>query len=228
MTSIFGRAALAAVIVVAAGLHAIPTRAQTAYDVNRLNQAVQICNSPMGAGMAECAQLRARLGGGGGGVHGMGGLGGAGKAAGIASLLGSAMNAARSQQTPAAPPVGNPGAIQQAIAVCVRNSAGNNAAIQACLQIATAGQSAAPPYGGGQRAQDSAMATYAVGQTYQACVAANPGAWQTCLQTTSNNTQAGLLNAGVSPAQLQAAGGYVPPGYAPPASNPLGNPPRNR
>jgi hypothetical protein len=43
------------------------------------------------------------------------------------------------------------------------------------------------------------------------------------LRTMNNNTQTGLLNAGVSPQQLQAAGGYVSPGYAPPASNPFGS-----
>ncbi|MBU2362175.1 MAG: hypothetical protein KKB47_04915, partial [Alphaproteobacteria bacterium] len=122
----------------------------------------------------------------------------------------------------------NPGAVQQAIAMCVQNAQGNNAAIQACLQIAnTAPQAQAQGYGqqmlpSAQRAQDGAMATYAAGQSYQACVAANPSNWQACLQTMNNNTQTGLLNAGVSPQQLQAAGGYVPPGYAPPPPNPFG------
>lgn len=184
------RAALAAAIALA--LPIAPAHAQTAYDVNRLNQAVQICNSPMGAGMAECAQLRARLGGGGGlgatsGLGGFGSLGGAGKAAGIAGLLGQAITAARSQQQ--AP--------------------------------AAAGQQMPPS---AARSQDSAMATYAAGQSYQACVAANPNNWQACLQTMNNNTQAGLLNAGVSPKQLQAAGGYVPPGYAPPPGTAPPNP----
>jgi len=147
MTAICNRAALAAAV---ATLLAPPAWAQTAYDVNRLNQAVQICNSPMGAGMAECAQLRAKLGGGGGGVPGVGGLGGfgGGKAAGIAGLLGAAMTAARSQQAVAPQPAANPGAVQQAVATCVQNAGGNNAAIQACLQIASA--SPAPAYGGQQ------------------------------------------------------------------------------
>lgn len=111
--------------------------------------------------------------------------------------------------------------------MCVQNAGGNATAIQACLQIANAG---APPLQSpgqqmlptAQRAQDSAMATYAAGQSYQACVAANPSNWQACMRTMNNNTQAGLLNAGVSPAQLQAAGGYVPPGFAPPPANPFG------
>lgn len=139
----------------AAGLSAEPARAQTAYEINRLNQAVQICNSPMGASLAECAQLRARLGMVGGGSSGAIGFGGgAGKAAGIANLLASTLTAARSQQAAAAPlaaPAG-PGAVQQAIATCVRNAGGNDDAIQACLRIADAGRapSAAPkpsPFG---------------------------------------------------------------------------------
>jgi len=102
------RTILAGVALFAAvGSLATPASAQTAYEINRLNQAVQICNSPMGAGMAECAQLRARLAGGGGapGVGGLGGYGGgtAGKAAGIANLLGAALTAARSQQPSVAP-----------------------------------------------------------------------------------------------------------------------------
>ncbi|OHB28305.1 MAG: hypothetical protein A2790_23735 [Phenylobacterium sp. RIFCSPHIGHO2_01_FULL_69_31] len=99
----------------AAGLSAAPARAQTAYEINRLNQAVQICNSPMGAGLAECAQLRAKLGL--GGVRtagpglenlGLGGLGGgkAAAAAGIAGVLSQALGAARSQ--PAVPPPAPP------------------------------------------------------------------------------------------------------------------------
>lgn len=145
MIGICNRAALAAAIVLA--LPATPVQAQTAYDLNRLNQAVQICNSPMGSGMAECAQLRARLGGGGGGGSGLGGFGGAGKAAGIAGLLGAAMTAARSQQAAAAPPsAANPAAIQQAITTCVQNAGGNNTAIQSCLQIANAGPAPAGGY----------------------------------------------------------------------------------
>lgn len=244
MTANFNRAALTVAAVTALNLSATAAEAQTADQYNRAAQAIQICSSGMGAMVPECAKLRGGLGmsvvspqdaaaavgqlrgGGIPGIGGLGGLGGAGKAAGIAGLLGSAMNAARNQQqAPAAAPSANPGAIQQAIALCVQNAGGNNAAIQACLQIANAG--AAPAYGqqmlpSAQRAQDGAMATYAAGQSYQACVASNPSNWQACLQTMNDNTQAGLLNAGVSPQQLQAAGGHVPPGYAPPAPNPFG------
>ncbi len=188
----------------------------------------------MGAGMAECAQLRAKMGGGGGGamggipgLGGLGGMGGAGKAGAAAGLLGSLMGAAqnaqaaRAQQAPAA----NPQATQQAIAVCVQRANGDVAAIQSCLALAN--QPAAPQGLMGQgigaqgmaqglmaqgmpptdtRGQASAMATYQAGQNYHACVAANPNNWQMCQQAMANNAQAGLLNAGVSPQQLQAAG----------------------
>ncbi|TAJ74101.1 MAG: hypothetical protein EPO51_02725 [Phenylobacterium sp.] len=251
MIRIITHTTLFAVAGLVLALPSAPARAQSAEQYNRAAQAIQICSSGMGAMVPECAKLRGGLGmsvvspqeaasamgqlglrGSGNsaipGIGGLGGLGGSGKAAGIASLLGSAISAARSQQAAAAAPAANPGAIQQAIGMCVQNAAGNAMAIQACLQIANAG---APPQHAlgqqilpsAQRAQDSAMATHAAGQSYQACVAANPGNWQACLQTMNNNTQAGLLNAGVSPAQLQAAGGYVPPGYAPPASNPFGS-----
>ena len=53
-------------------LPALPAGAQTANDVNRLNAAIQICNSPMGAGTPECAKLRGQLGGSGGGLPGGG------------------------------------------------------------------------------------------------------------------------------------------------------------
>jgi len=245
MTATLNRAALAASVAIALALPTAPALAQSAEQYNRAAQAIQICSSGMGAMVPECAKLRGGLGmpvvspqdaasamgqlgvrsGGVPAIGGLGGFGGGGKAAGIAGLLGAAMTAARSQQAAPPPPASNPGAVQQAIATCVQNAGGNNAAIQACLQIASA---RAPAYGGQQmlpsdrRAQDGAMATYAAGQSYQACVAANPGNWQACLQTMNNNTQAGLLNGGVSPQQLQAAGGYVPPGYPPPASNPFG------
>lgn len=192
--------------------------AQTAGDINRLNAAMQICNSPMGAGMAECAKLGAMTGG-------LGGPAG-GAAAGLAGLLGAAMSARTPQ--PAMPmSAPNGAALQQAVAACVQNAAGNITVIQACAGLAKGGAPAmgmpmaAPAMPAGQqmlpsdaRAQASAMATHAAAQQYQACVAANPTAWQACLQTMNNNTQTGLLNAGVSAAQLQAAGGYVPPGYA--------------
>lgn len=41
-----------------------PASSQTAADINRLNAAMQICASPMGAQLAECRQLRGALGAG--------------------------------------------------------------------------------------------------------------------------------------------------------------------
>lgn len=162
MTTFITRAALAATVAFAASLPGVSAQAQSAEQYNRAAQAIQICSSGMGAMVPECAKLRGGLGmsvvspqdaasamgqlglrGGGapvGGLGGLGGLSGSGKAAGIASLLGSAMNAAQRQQVAvAAQPAANPGAIQQAIATCVQNAGGNNVVIQACLQIANAG-----------------------------------------------------------------------------------------
>lgn len=243
MTVISERLALVAAVASALALSGLPAQAQTADQYNRASQAIQMCSSGMGAMIPECAKLRGGLGmsvvspqqaqsalgslglGGGGGLGGFGGN----KAQAAVGILG-ALGAMRQQAAAAAPAANNAGAIQQAIAMCVQNAQGNNTAIQACLNIANAGPPAAPVFAQGQqmlpsaqRSQDSAMATYAAGQTYQACVAANPGNWQSCLQTMNNNTQTGLLNAGVSPQQLQAAGGYVPPGYAAPAPNPFGS-----
>ena len=189
-------------------------RAQSAYDINRLNAAMQICNSPAGATMAECAQLRAKMGLGagpsinlpGGGLSGLAGGNKAAAAAGILGIIGQAQ--ARSQAAPAiqAAPAVNPAAVQEAIRTCVQNAGGNATAIQACLQIATAARPAAavatprPSLGiGAYQAQSpaaalppgalpsvanghaAAMATYQAGQSYQACAAANPGNWQSCL-----------------------------------------------
>ena len=131
-------------------LSAPAAHAQTADQYNRASQAIQICSSPMGATIPECAKLRGMYGAptlgaqpsaiGLGALGGFKGMGSAGNAAGIASLLGSAMSAARST-TPTQPatPAGNGAMIQQAITDCVRNAAGNSAMIQGCLAIATGG-----------------------------------------------------------------------------------------
>ena len=127
------RAMLVAAVVTAA----MPAAAQTANDVNRLNAAIQICNSPMGAGTPECAKLRGQLGGGGGGVGALGlGGGTAGKAAGIASLLGGAM-ASRPAAAPAPSSIGID--LNKAISSCVARAAGDQAQIQRCLAIANGG-----------------------------------------------------------------------------------------
>ncbi|WP_293680083.1 hypothetical protein [uncultured Phenylobacterium sp.] len=184
------RTTLAAAVAVVA-LPAGAAHAQTAGDINRLNQAVQICNSPMGAGMAECAKLRARLGGGGGGGPGLGGFGG-GKAQVAVGLLGilSQGRAAAAPPAAASQPGVSPAAVQQAISTCVQNARGDNTAIQACLQIANAAHAPvapraptlgiaayqSPPSPGG-----TAAAIHQGGQSYQACAAANPTNWQSCL-----------------------------------------------
>lgn len=186
MSLIHMGAALAAVAAVS--MSAIPATAQTAYDINRLNAAIQVCNSGLGA-TPECARLRGQLGGAGGGA-GLGGLGGgkAAAAAGIFNLLSQAR--AQAAPPPAQVPAANPGAIQQAIATCVQNAGGNNAAIQACLQIATAAKApigqatfapAQPMAASAQPPRDPAMATYGAGQSYQACVAADQANWRRCL-----------------------------------------------
>lgn len=181
---------------------AAPAAAQTAYEINRLNQAVQICNSPMGAGLAECAKLRGHLGmgapsvGGLGGGPGVGGLGlGGGKGAAAAGILGALGSAMSARQAPAAAPAA-PAANANAIAGCVRNAAGDTAMIQACLSAASAPRPAAPSLGyaqqgvpalgqallpSAQRNHDTAMGIHQAGQNYHACVAADPNNWRACL-----------------------------------------------
>ena len=138
-----------------AGLYAVllllsapSAHAQSAEQYNRASQAIQLCSSPQGALIPECAKLRGAygaptLGGGGSGLGGLGGfkgMGSAGKAAGIANLLGSVMSQARSVgPVQAAPAAGATSMMQQAITDCVRNAAGNSAMIQGCLAIATGG-----------------------------------------------------------------------------------------
>lgn len=138
--------------VIALVLLAPAARAQTADQYNRASQAIQICSSPMGATIPECAKLRGMYGAptlgapfntvGLGALGGFKGMGNAGKAAGIASLLGSAMTAARTSAQPAAP-ANTAAKIQQAITDCVRNAAGDSAMIQGCLAIATGGAAVA-------------------------------------------------------------------------------------
>lgn len=179
-----------------------PAAAQTAADINRLNQAVQICNSPMGAGMAECAKLRGQLGG--GGSAGISGMGGGGTTGALLGVLGAAMN---SRQAPAPAMPAAPAANPQLIAECVKAAAGNTAAIQACLNTVNAPRMAAAPTPTVPRlgqpiigaqpltaqpgmGQNAAVGIYQGGQNYHACVAANGGAWQQC---------AYLLNGGQPP-----------------------------
>ena len=133
--------ALAGLMAAVAFLMTAPARAQTAGDINRLNQAVQICNSPMGAGMAECAKLRSQLGGG-GGFPGMGG-GNVAKAAGMASLLGGVMRGGATASAPVpAPSVGID--FNKALTNCVARAAGDQAQIQRCLAITGGGVAEKP------------------------------------------------------------------------------------
>lgn len=141
------RAALSTAVL--AFLAGTPTSspAQTAADINRLNAAIQICNSGLGA-TPECARLRGQLGGGripGGGVPAGVGGGKAAAAAGIFSLLSQAQ--AQAAPAPAATSAVNPAAIQQAITTCVQNARGNETAIQACLRIADAAKGPSPSLG---------------------------------------------------------------------------------
>lgn len=177
-----------------------PASAQTAADINRLNAAIQVCNSPAGAGLAECAQLRGKLGM---GAPQMGGFGGghAGGGGATANILG-ALNAAMTtrQPAPSLAPVA-PAANSQAIATCVRAAGADNAAIQACLNQVNAPRLSAPTLTPGvpslgqpllptaQRNLDTATAIHQGAQSYQACAAANPTNWQSCLP---------LLNGGQS------------------------------
>jgi len=177
-----------------AGASGLSAQAQTPGDINRLNQAAQICNSPMGAGMAECARLRGQLGGAASPGGGGGGLGlGGGKGAATVGILGALNSAMSARQAPAMTAPAAPAANSQAIASCVRNAAGDAAMIQACLTAASAPRapslgapSGVPSLGqpllpSAQRNYDTATAIHQGGQSYQACAAANPSDWQACL-----------------------------------------------
>lgn len=105
--SIYIFAAFAALVAAPAG-----AQAQTAAQINRANQALQICASPMGAAIPECAQLGGLMGGAsaaGGANLAAGLLGGGvpaagGSTGGIAGgLLGMAAQAYSATRQPAAP-----------------------------------------------------------------------------------------------------------------------------
>ncbi len=123
------RAILSAAVVATA----LPAAAQTASDVNRLNAAIQVCNSGFAA-TPECARLRGQLAGGGGGG------GTAAAASGLAGLLGGAMVPRTAPAPAAAPGLGID--INKAISNCVARAAGDSAQTQRCLAIANGG---APP-----------------------------------------------------------------------------------
>jgi hypothetical protein len=127
-------------------------QAQTAADYNRAAAAMQLCASPMGAGIAECAQLKQQLGVGGA----AGGSGNAGAQAAGALLNGLA----------------NRGGGGGGLAGILGAVAG---------QAAQAAVPAAPAVGSGDYYNQAAGATYNAAAGYQACVAANPTNWQSCL-----------------------------------------------
>ena len=209
---------------------------QTAAQINQLNNAMQICNSPMGAGIAECASLRAKLNQGGLGAiagsaaPGLGGLtgagaggfagligqalgGGGGGAAGVAGMLGQAFSAAGAAAgaAPAAAPMGN---MQQVVAACVQNAGGNIQMIQACGALAGAAPMAPSATAGllptDARAHDAATATYGAAQAYHACVAANPAGWQSCVPLMSGGAQPALTGAYAQPGLGGAAAAAAP------------------
>ena len=121
-------------------------QAQTAAQYNRAAQAMQICASPAGALVPECAQLRGAFGaapapaGAANALSGLfGGGGGGGQAATAAGLLGMATQALAAQRAPAAPqpapaapgfPAMHTGDYYTAAALATQNAA---QAYQACV-----------------------------------------------------------------------------------------------
>lgn len=163
-------------VVVAAVCCAMSSRAQSAYEINRLNRAIQVCNSPAGATIAECAKLRGQLGLAPASPATAGGSA-------LGSLLGQAMSARRTP--PATTPATNTAALQQNVAACVRDAAGDERAIQACLASASRSTPPTPPASASpfapRPAADTATSIYGAGQSYQACVAADQANWRRCL-----------------------------------------------
>lgn len=136
------RAAIALGVLIAAPAG---VQAQTAAQYNRAAQAMQICASPAGALVPECAQLRGMVGGApapAGAANALSGLfggGGGAQAATAAGLLGAAAQALAAQRAPAAPqpapaPAGFPamhtGDYYTAAALATQNAA---QAYQACV-----------------------------------------------------------------------------------------------
>jgi hypothetical protein len=147
-------------------------QAQTAADYNRAAAAMQLCASPMGAGIAECAQLKNQLG--------------AGAAAGANAGAGAAAA----------------GALLNGLA----NRGGGGGGLAGILgavagQAAQAAAPAAPAVGSGDYYNQAAGATYNAAAGYQACVAANPTNWQSCLAQ---------MNGGAAPAAVPGAVAVAP------------------
>lgn len=179
--------AAAAVATVGGGMAAAPAQAQTAADINRLNQAMQICNSPLGASVPECAQLRGQLGVG----------------AGLGALLGGGQ---QQQQQPFGNPA-NAAAAQQAYVACVQRAGVNQQMLTACnLALQT-------QMGAGNFAQQGANATVDAAAAYRACVARNPAAWQSCMAAFGSGAPS-VGNVPPPPAPARPAAPYDP--FAPP------------
>ena len=150
---------------------AIPgaVQAQTANDYNRAAAAMQLCASPAGASIPQCAQLNQQLG------VAAGGNAGANASAGAAAA----------------------GALLNGLA----NRGGGGGGLAGLLgavagQAAQAAAPAAPAVGSGDYYNQAAGATYNAAAGYQACVAANPTNWQSCLA----QMQGGAAVAAAAPA----------------------------
>lgn len=168
---------LAAAAALTGVLSAGPAAAQSAYEINRLNQVIQVCNSPAGAAMPECAKLRGQLG-----MAPATPTGGA--AMGLAGLLGQTLGAGPASAPPSS--ATDTKALQQKIAACVRDAAGDGAAVQACLAGADQPSGRSPFAAGSPFAQrpasaDTATTIHRAGQDYHACVAADQANWRRCL-----------------------------------------------
>lgn len=128
--------------------------AQTAQQYNQAAAAIQLCSSPAAASIPQCAQLKQQLG------------------------LGGGANAQANANAGAAAA----GALLNGLA----NRGGGGGGLAGLLgavagQAAQAAAPAAPPVGSGDYYNQAAGATYNAAAGYQACVAANPTNWQSCL-----------------------------------------------
>lgn len=169
--------------------------AQTAADYNRAAAAMQLCASPAGAAIPQCAQLKQQLGAGAGaGASQAAGVAGAlnalanargGGAGGLAGVLSGLANSAASANTANVNSNSSAAAAQAAYAACVQKAGLNTGAIQACSSIVANWSGGATGVAAGAGSGDyyvqSANATHAAAANYQACVAANPANWQACL-----------------------------------------------
>lgn len=191
--------------------------AQTAYQLNRANQALQICASPMGATIPECAQVRGMVGVPAAPAAGL--LGGVAPAAGggiAGGLLGAAAQAFTASRAPAAPaaPVGSQqyyvnsaqatydaGARYQACVMRVGPT--NQAGVQGCIAEMAAASGGAPA---------PAVPAYQA-PAYAAAPAprADPAAeYQACVMRVGATNSAGIQGC-IAAMNAAAAGAPAPP-----------------